>query len=102
MKREYKDYLMSWAWGALRAQVLGRAGGVCEVCGVDGTLHVHHQTYRRAGGNERLEDLIALCPKCHKRVHELAKQRVGWSRLGWRMGLSVALIKLELEVQDGK
>ena len=93
MKQEYKDFLMSWVWGGLRAQVLERAEGKCEVCGVGGTLHIHHKTYKRAGGNETLDDLIALCPPCHKRVHALARGRAGVCRLG----LWLALVQLRLE-----
>ena len=100
MEQAYKDYLQSGVWGMYRAVVLERAGDVCEVCGVDGTLHIHHQTYIRVGGNEKFEDLIALCPQCHKRVHELSKQRAKWTR--FRHGLSVALILLRREVEDGQ
>ena len=98
MEQRYKDFLSSWVWGSTRARILKRAGDKCEVCGAEGTLHIHHKTYRRVGGNELDEDLIVLCPKCHKRVHELAKERIGM----WRMGLAVALIRLEMEVEDGK
>ena len=98
MEQAYCDFLQSWVWGWLREQILERAEGKCEVCGAEGTLHIHHQTYRRVGGNEKFEDLIALCPPCHRRVHELAKQRIGICR----RGLWVALMCLRQEVRDGK
>lgn len=94
---EYKDYLQSGVWGHLRDLVLGRAEGKCEVCGTEGTLHAHHTTYRRCWGNEKLEDLIVLCPFCHMRVHALAKERIGM----YRRGLWVALMLLRKEVRDG-
>ena len=100
MEQEYKDYLQSGVWGMYRAAVLERAGEVCEVCGADGTLHIHHRTYRRVGGNEKFEDLIALCPPCHRRVHELARERIGMGY--WRRGLWVAMFALQKEVRDGK
>jgi 5-methylcytosine-specific restriction endonuclease McrA len=98
LEQWYGDYLQSGVWGRYRAALLERAEDKCEMCGAEGTLHVHHKTYCRVGGNERFEDLIVLCPTCHKRVHVLAKQRIGI----WRMGLEVALIRLRQEVRDGK
>lgn len=100
MEQNYRDYLQSGVWGMYRAAVLERAGDVCEVCGTDGTLHIHHQTYLRVGGNEKFEDLIALCPQCHKRVHKLARRQD--KGMGCRYGLALGLILLRMEVQDGK
>jgi hypothetical protein len=34
-------------------------------------LEVHHLTYDRFGGNERLEDLQTLCRDCHRTWHGL-------------------------------
>lgn len=42
--------------------------GVCEQCGYEPykpCLQVHHKTYDRIF-REELDDLILLCPKCHK------------------------------------
>lgn len=53
----------------LRRQVaLDRSRGFCEDCGARRPLDVHHRTYKRIG-NERPEDLVAVCRRCHKERH---------------------------------
>jgi hypothetical protein len=67
----YVRYLNSVAWAAKRAEVLDRADGNCEDCGDElepGEAEVHHLTYERVG-RELPEDLVALCPGCHRRAH---------------------------------
>jgi 5-methylcytosine-specific restriction endonuclease McrA len=64
-------YLNSAAWAAKRTEILDRADGTCEECGDEvepGVAEVHHRTYARVF-RERPEDLIALCPRCHRRAH---------------------------------
>ena len=51
-------------WQVLRAQAMLRARGICEVCGDRVATQVHHVTYERLG-NERPNDLLALCSGCH-------------------------------------
>jgi 5-methylcytosine-specific restriction protein A len=61
------------------AEALIRADGMCEHCGSkapfvrasDGTpyLEVHHVTPMSAGGLDTLENVKALCPNCHRRMH---------------------------------
>lgn len=63
----YRAYLQSEVWKEKRKQVLDRAKGRCENCGI--ILldpDVHHITYQRVGGNETLEDLAVLCFSCHQ------------------------------------
>jgi 5-methylcytosine-specific restriction endonuclease McrA len=49
-----------------RKAKLDQAGRRCERCGsVNGRMDVHHKTYDRLG-NERLEDLVVLCVRCHE------------------------------------
>ena len=38
-------------------------------------IEVHHVNYNTLG-NERLNDLISLCRKCHNRIHRLAKKHL--------------------------
>lgn len=66
---QYRRYLRSGAWQALRKQVLRRAGWRCEDCSKRGPLDVHHLTYERFG-HERLSDLTALCRECHTQRHQ--------------------------------
>jgi 5-methylcytosine-specific restriction endonuclease McrA len=61
------------------AQVLFRAAGECERCGkrapfirrADGTpyLEVHHRVQLAAGGDDTVENAIAVCPNCHREAH---------------------------------
>ena len=67
-QREYRQYLRSDGWKSRRQVALDRAGGFCEDCGVRSNFEVHHKTYKRKG-NERPEDLVAVCRDCHKERH---------------------------------
>ncbi|WP_431289820.1 HNH endonuclease [Burkholderia cepacia] len=61
------------------ALVLRRAQGFCQECGnpspfsrkKDGTpyLEVHHRVPLAQGGDDSLENAVALCPNCHRRMH---------------------------------
>ena len=65
----YKDYLQTEEWNDTRKHHLKKAGYKCQLCNQGNTkLHVHHRTYERRG-NERYNDLIVLCEKCHGLFH---------------------------------
>ncbi|RJF37911.1 HNH endonuclease [Pseudoalteromonas gelatinilytica] len=61
------------------AEVLERAGDTCELCGAtapfkrksDGSpyLEVHHKVFLSKGGEDTVENAIALCPNCHREKH---------------------------------
>lgn len=60
------------------AEVLRRANGVCEICRKDapfmrrdGTpyLEVHHRVQLALGGEDTVENAVAVCPNCHRRSH---------------------------------
>ncbi len=61
------------------AEVLERAQGICEACSAvapfirrsDGTpyLEVHHKTRLADGGEDTVQNAVALCPNCHRRQH---------------------------------
>jgi len=61
------------------AEVLTRAHGICEGCHApapfsrisDGTpyLEVHHRKRLAEGGEDTVENAIALCPNCHRKAH---------------------------------
>ena len=63
----YKEYLKSKKWKILRSKRLRKDKYKCKKCGKKAT-QVHHLTYCRIY-NEYLSDLISLCTKCHKRLH---------------------------------
>lgn len=64
-RERYRAYLVSEEWQQKRLAVFRRAGGLCEVCRKAPAREVHHKSYGTFG-QERLEDLLALCPPCHR------------------------------------
>jgi hypothetical protein len=66
--RRYYEHLDSEKWRQLRQKVLARSKGICEGCGVNRAVQVHHLTYRRLG-DEMLFDLAAVCLGCHAKIH---------------------------------
>lgn len=65
---EYKRVLASSRWRKLRNERMLATGWRCEQCKqpeVETKLALHHLTYERLG-NERPEDIILLCARCHK------------------------------------
>jgi len=71
----------------VRAAVLSRAAGVCELCEErapfldkhgDPFLEVHHVRMLAKGGSDTIGNAAALCPNCHRRLHlgaDAAEQR---------------------------
>ena len=61
------------------AEVLFRANGKCELCGCkapfirkkDNTpyLEVHHRDPLSSGGPDTVDNALALCPNCHRKIH---------------------------------
>jgi 5-methylcytosine-specific restriction endonuclease McrA len=61
------------------AEVLYRASGVCECCKKSAPfnrdsdnspyLEVHHKIPLAEGGDDTIENAIALCPNCHRQAH---------------------------------
>ena len=61
------------------AERLYQANGICDHCGKpapfnrdsDGTpyLEVHHIKMLAEGGEDTLENTVALCPNCHRKAH---------------------------------
>lgn len=67
-RQAYDDYLNSSKWRAFRLEALNHFGNRCGLCDADGTLDLHHKTYKNFM-NETFADVIPLCRKCHKRHH---------------------------------
>lgn len=65
---EHDVYLASSEWRMKRKLVLDRCHYVCEGCGLQAAVEVHHRTYRR-WQQEMLFDLVGLCAGCHARLH---------------------------------
>ena len=55
----------------LRIATLMRDGYQCQHCRQKNTrLEAHHIIYTSQGGKDTLDNLIALCSSCHKKVHK--------------------------------
>lgn len=66
----YGEYLKTPELRAMKNRARIRAGNRCQLCGTsDKPLDCHHNSYRRLGGNELLEDFVVLCRSCHQRYH---------------------------------
>lgn len=77
-------------WRQIRQNVLNRDGARCQVCGATGLHHpleVHHiQPFRsfhsRALANQ-LQNLITLCPACHRQAEVRVRIRSGMAGLSY-------------------
>lgn len=67
---KYQHYLDSDHWKKRRKQFLDLdANKCCRVCKREKRLQVHHMTYENIG-NEKDEDLVVFCSRCHKKFHK--------------------------------
>ena len=65
--REGFDY----GYSSRREAVLNRDNYTCQCCGKKHVrLEVHHIIFRSVGGTDDERNLITLCEKCHKAVHD--------------------------------
>ena len=63
----------NYGFANTKARVLNRDGYQCQYCKTKkkGTrLEVHHIIYRSHNGSDEAENLITLCHKCHKDLHD--------------------------------
>lgn len=66
---EYQDE----RWKERARKIRALDGHKCAICGAKGTLHVHHLSYPPAPfhlWDSRDDELVTLCPECHRKVHE--------------------------------
>ncbi len=86
-------------WSRQRDLARARDGYRCHVCGTpeQGRAHdVHHKTpfrsFRDEGGQidfqtaNRLENLVTLCPSCHRRAETAVRVRSGLAGLAFTLG----------------
>lgn len=60
-----------YEYSSRREAVLHRDNYTCQCCGKKHTrLEVHHIVFRSMGGTDDEKNLITLCEKCHKAVHD--------------------------------
>jgi hypothetical protein len=68
--KNYTEYLNSERWAILRKVIIKRANYRCDICTSKEPLQVHHLNYKRIF-HESYTDLIAICKKCHEKIHEV-------------------------------
>ena len=62
---------INYGFANARAHALDRDNYTCQCCGKKHVrLEVHHIIFRSLGGSDALENLITLCEKCHKLIHD--------------------------------
>ena len=83
---EYERYMRSEAWEKKRSERLELDDNRCVMCGrpnglqkdgVTPVLQVHHIHYKNLG-HELMEDLVSLCPTCHKHIHKYYARVRNW------------------------
>tara|TARA_R110002049_G_C9025379_1_gene551637 strand:- start:404 stop:994 length:591 start_codon:yes stop_codon:yes gene_type:complete len=65
---KYHRYLQTKEWKTIRNKVLKRDNSICKICNENKADDVHHKTYENVF-NEKLEDLVSVCRKCHSEIH---------------------------------
>jgi 5-methylcytosine-specific restriction endonuclease McrA len=68
MMIDYDYYMQSKEWFIKKKDIYNRADGKCERCGSTFRPQVHHLSYANLG-NEKDNDLVLLCSKCHIVTH---------------------------------
>lgn len=62
---------VNYGFANSRARALDRDNYTCQCCGKKHVrLEVHHIIFRSLGGSDELNNLITLCEKCHKAIHD--------------------------------
>lgn len=80
----------------VRHEVMNRAGGVCELCGLQGFkteskalyLETHHVVPLAEGGADAVWNVVAICPNDHRRAH------FAYDRLALRESMILRLITM--------
>lgn len=66
--------------GLISGRIKREAAGVCDLCGHEAPfddrngkpyLESHHIKWLSRGGKDRLDNVVALCPNCHRKMHIL-------------------------------
>lgn len=72
----YRDYMLSPEWKAVKLRYLrSHLPKDCFVCRApyENSFHFHHRTYKNFG-RERLLDIVPVCQRCHRLIHQLVRQ----------------------------
>lgn len=56
-------------WADKRKEIRKRDGNICQMCGTEKDLSIHHIVPRSVGGGNENHNLITLCNDCHEGTH---------------------------------
>jgi len=73
-QERYSEYLNSEHWIGLRARKIISVNGRCEVCQSSDRIEGHHIRYLD-WYNCTIDDLLALCHRCHALFHEAVEEK---------------------------
>ncbi len=62
--RSLKDYKKSFLWKVRKNDILKCINNVCNICGSNERLSLHHKNYFNVG-EEKVDDVSLLCFVCH-------------------------------------
>jgi len=66
---KYKQYIGSERFEQIKEAMVRRYGYKCMKCSSTRNIQLHHKNYDFSLGMERFEDLLLVCDKCHKSLH---------------------------------
>lgn len=74
-KSKYAELLKNQKWIEKSKEIKEWDGEVCQLCGDNSNLQVHHLCYvkDRMPWDYPRKSLVTLCEKCHKNIHEVDK-----------------------------
>lgn len=59
------------------SKILHRANKGCAICGWnESTCDIHHIIERKNGGKDNIDNLIIVCPNCHRIIHNNKKYSI--------------------------
>ncbi len=71
----WSEYMNSKKWEDLRRKALQRADYKCELCGSPYKA-VHHIRYPKKYREDHVDNLIAVCERCHAKLHGIRDEAI--------------------------
>jgi hypothetical protein len=71
----WSEYMNSKKWEDLRREVLKRADYRCELCNAPYKA-VHHIRYPKKYRGDHIDNLLAVCERCHARLHGIRDETI--------------------------
>lgn len=76
-KKSYQEYLKSDVWKNIRQRVISIHGNICESCGSNKDIQVHHTQYsKKVLTGESLKGLFVICKSCHTKIHLMGEKQI--------------------------